>query len=92
MHAVQEQFSGILMTEPSVEGRQKLRSGKEYLRIKFRIWPNRGQPIEGSFVQELTAELRHQDPEYQPWMIAVTYEIEKRPQSIKAGSFWQVPR
>jgi small conductance mechanosensitive channel len=78
MQAAHEQFPGILMTEPSSEGRRVLGSGKEILRLKFRIWPNRGQPIESSYVQELTAELRRADPEYQPWMIAVTYEVEKR--------------
>ncbi len=78
MQAAYQQFPGILMTEPSNEGRQSLGSGKEILRLKFRIWPNRGQPIESSFVQELTAELRRTDPDYQPWMIAVTYEVEKR--------------
>lgn len=78
MEAAHEQFPGILMTEPSSEGRRTLISGKEILRLKFRIWPNRGQPIESSYVQELTAELRRRDPDYQPWMIAVTYEVEKR--------------
>jgi small conductance mechanosensitive channel len=78
MKAAREQFAGILMTEPSNEGRKTLRSGKEILRIKFRIWPNRGQPIETSYVQELTAELKRQDPDYQQWMISVTYEVEKR--------------
>lgn len=88
MTAVHEQFAGILMTEPSAEGRQILGSGKEILRIKFRIWPNRGQPIETSFVQELTAELRREDPDYQPWMISVTYEVEKRAQPAGQGLLW----
>lgn len=79
MKAAHQQFPGILMTEPSSEGRRVLGSGKEILRLKFRIWPNRGQPIESTYVQELTAELRRGDPEYQPWMIAVSYEVEKKP-------------
>jgi hypothetical protein len=92
MHSAQEQFSGILLTEPSVEGRRTLKSGREFLRLKFRIWPNRGQPIEGSYVQELIAELRRLDPEYQPWMIAVTYEVEKRQQLPGSVSFWRASR
>ncbi len=88
MKAAQEQFPGILMTEPSSEGRQRLSSGKEFLRLKFRIWPNRGAPIESSYVQELIAELRRQDPEYQPWMIAVTYEVEQRRQAVRTGLSW----
>jgi small conductance mechanosensitive channel len=87
MEAAHEQFPGILMTEPSSEGRKTLSSGKEILRLKFRIWPNRGQPIEASFAQEMTAELRRIDPDYQPWMIAVTYEVEKRPQ-VPRQRFW----
>ncbi len=83
MTAAHEQFPGILMTEPSNEGRLKLGSGKEILRLKFRIWPNRGQPIETSYVQELTAVLRTTDPDYQPWMIAVTYEVEKRQKAVQ---------
>jgi small conductance mechanosensitive channel len=81
MQAAYQQFPGILMTEPSSEGRLALGSGKEVLRLKFRIWPNRGQPIETTYVQELTAELRREDPDYQPWMIAVSYEVEKRQQA-----------
>lgn len=76
MRSMTEQFAGILMTNPSPEGRFTLESGKEILRIKFRIWPNRGQPIETTFVQELTAEMRRSDPEFQPWMIATFYEVE----------------
>lgn len=92
MNATHEQYAGILMTEPSSEGRQVLGSGKEILRIKFRIWPNRGQPIESSFVQELTAELKQQDPDYQAWMISVTYEVEKRAQPAKQNLLWPLPR
>lgn len=77
MRGAQEQFPGILLTEPSSEGRRVLSSGREIIRIKFRIWPGRGQPIESSFVQELAAELQVHDPDYRPWMIAVTYEVEK---------------
>lgn len=91
MNAAHQQFAGILMTEPSSEGRQTLGSGKEILRIKFRIWPNRGQPIETSFVQELTAELRRRDPEYQPWMISVTYEVEKQAAPAKQRLLWPMP-
>ncbi|MDX1488849.1 MAG: mechanosensitive ion channel [Acidiferrobacterales bacterium] len=92
MKGAQEQFGGILMTEPSDEGRKTFSSGKEILRIKFRIWPNRGQPIETSFVQELTAELKRQDPEYQPWMIPVTYEVEKQSHSPRQNLFWPMSR
>ena len=83
MEAAYQQFPGILMTEPSNEGRMCFGPEKEIVRLKFRIWPNRGQPIETTYVQELTAALRRTDPDYQPWMIAVTYEVEKRQQALQ---------
>ena len=43
-------------------------------------------------MQELTAELRRADPEYQPWMITVTYEVEKRPPVRRQDRFWPLPR
>lgn len=89
MAATREQFPGILITDPSVEGRIVLGSGKEILRIKFRIWPNRGQPIESVFVQEMTAELRRLDPGYQTWMIPVTYEVERREVRRSARKPWR---
>lgn len=88
MRAAEEQFPGILMTAPSSEGRLGFSSGKEILRLKFRIWPNRGQPIESSYVQELIAALRKRDPDYQAWMVAVTYEVEKRPRPVYGGLLW----
>ena len=88
MKSVHEQFPGILMTPPSSEGRMKLNSGKEFLRIKFRIWPNRGAPIETTFVQELTAEFRKTDSDYQPWMIATSYEAEERKVRTPRPTLW----
>lgn len=88
MAGVGQQFRGILITDPSVEGRLVFDSGKEILRLKFRIWPNRGGPIETTFCQELAAELKNLDPDYMPWMIAINYEVEVRKETIKAGSVW----
>lgn len=91
MESALQQFPAILMTEPSNEGRLQLGPAKEILRLKFRIWPNRGQPIETVYVQELTAALRRTDPDYQPWMIAVTYEVEKRQQALRPNR-WSFDR
>jgi moderate conductance mechanosensitive channel len=76
MHIAHEQFAGILIAPPSSEGRIQLKAEKEILRIKFRIWPNRGQPIENAYYQELVAELQKTDPDYQPWMVVISYEVE----------------
>lgn len=77
-----EQFPGILVTRPSVEGRQVFSNGKEVLRLKFRIWPNRGQPIETTFVESLTSDLKGINENYQKWMIAVFYEVEEKQQPL----------
>ncbi|MDH3375155.1 MAG: hypothetical protein OEM85_17490 [Gammaproteobacteria bacterium] len=78
MGLVQQHFRGIFMTAPSSEGRIKFDAEKETLRIKFRIWPNREKPIETAFYLELIAEIRKIDPDYKPWMIVISYEVEER--------------
>lgn len=77
MKLLWQQFPGICITEPSNEGRISLDAEKEILRIKFRIWPSRGQPIETSYFQELIAKITKIDPDYRPWMVAISYEVEK---------------
>ena len=89
MGLVQQQFPGIFMTEPSSEGRIKFDGGKEILRIKFRIWPNRGQPIETTYFQELIAEIAQIDPDYKPWMVAISYEVERRVARAQQTWLWQ---
>lgn len=78
MQGIFEQFPGILLTEPSIEGREQYSNDKEILRIKFRIWPNRGQPIETTFVKNLIADLKTVNDQYQDWMVTVFYEVEKQ--------------
>jgi len=73
-----EQLSGILLTAPSIEGRMKTSSGKEYLRIEFRIWPQRGSPIETALKQEILYELKALEPNYQDWMVTMNYEVGKK--------------
>ncbi len=75
-NGVYEQFPGILVTPPKIEGRQQNSGGRSYLRIKFRIWPGRGAPIEQSFRQEAIAEMIKIDEKYKDWMVAVHYEVE----------------
>jgi small conductance mechanosensitive channel len=78
MRSFHEQFPRTLIVAPSVEGKRKLDSGKEFLRLWFPIWPNRGGPVETIFSRELLAALVKKDADYEAWMIAVTYEIESR--------------
>jgi hypothetical protein len=72
-----KQFPGILIKPVSIEGVIKTAPGKEILRIKFRIWPGRGTPIETSFKQELTQRFKLVDSSYSDWMVSVNYEVEK---------------
>ena len=73
-----EQFTGLLITEPSSEGRIKTSSGKAFLRIKFRIWPGRGAALETTVKQEIVQSLKQLDPAYADWMVTVNYEVEKK--------------
>ena len=77
-----EQFPGIFITEPSIEGRFETQSGKEFLRIKFRIWPGRGAVVETTLKQEILQELKGIDPNYADWMVAVNYEVETKSAEI----------
>lgn len=73
-----EQLPGVLLAPPSVEGRVKTISGKEFLRIEFRTWPGRGGPVETALKQEIPYALKALDPTYQDWMVTVNYEVEKK--------------
>ena len=73
-----EQLSGTFVYPPSIEGRVKTSSGKEFLRVKFRLWPGRGTSIETVFKQEVYHALKALDPNYQDWMVTVNYEVERK--------------
>lgn len=75
---VYEQFPGILLTPPSIEGRISTTAARQFLRIKFRIWPGRGDPIDKTFRQEVVAKLRELDPGYADWQVAVYFEVEQK--------------
>ncbi len=78
IQSAHEQFPGILVTSPSVEGRFRTSSGKEYLRVKFRIWPGQGGPLEARVRPELVQALRALDPAYADWMVGISYEVEQK--------------
>jgi small conductance mechanosensitive channel len=77
-----EQYTGIFITPPSTEGRFKTRSGKEFLRIKFRIWPGRGTVLETTLKQEIVQTLKEIESAYADWMVSVNYEVEKKSAAI----------
>lgn len=71
-----DQYPGVLRAPPEVTGPYDTKAGRSYMRIKFRIWPGRGGPIEGPFKENLLQVARLIAPEYQNWMISVNYEVE----------------
>ncbi len=86
VEATYEQFPGILITPPTIEGRFKTSSGKEFLRVKFRIWPGQGGPLEVGFKREVVESLKEIDSSYSDWMVVLTYEVEKKPVSLPGTS------
>ena len=83
VEAAYEQFPGILITPPTIEGRYKTSSGKEFLRVKFRIWPGQGGPLEASFKREVVESLKMIDSSYSDWIVVLTYEVEKKPVTVQ---------
>lgn len=74
---VAEQHPGILLAPPSIEGMRKTSRDKAYLRLKLRIWPGRGGPLETVFKAELVRALQEIDPSFTDWMITVFFETER---------------
>lgn len=75
---VAEQFPGIMRSPPSIEEPASTSAGRAFLRVKFRIWPDRSEPVSQSFRQELLHGLKQLDPGYADWMVAVHFEVERR--------------
>ncbi len=75
--AANEQYPGIFRAPAEVMGRQTTKAGRSFLRLKFRIWPGRGAPLEGPFRQELIQIAKRIQPEYADWMVAVNFEVER---------------
>ncbi|BHH83658.1 mechanosensitive ion channel family protein [Desulforhopalus sp. 52FAK] len=70
-----DRFPGLFIYPPSIE--EETGFSDILLRIKFRIWPGRGAPLETTFKSELLQQLRNAGLEYFDWQISVHYEVEK---------------
>ena len=81
--ALVSQFPRINRAPPEIVGKETAPSGRTYVRVKFRIWPGRGGPIETSFKQEILTGFKQIDPDYADWMIAVNYEVERERTAAK---------
>lgn len=71
-----EQYTGILLIPPTVEGRIATSAGFVYLRIRFRIWPGQGAVIEGAVKAAAVQTLKALDATYADWMVTIHYRAE----------------
>lgn len=76
--AAYEQYPGILLLPPVVEGRLEPRAGVPLLRIEFRVWPGQGAIVEGPVRAAMLHVLKQIDPAYADWMASVHYRSEPR--------------
>ncbi len=81
------QFPGILRYKPEVSSPGTLPSGRVFVRVKFRIWPGRIGPIEGTYKQELVATLKTLDTNYADWMVSINNEVSEVPTAIQPYRF-----
>lgn len=76
--AAYEQYPGILLVPPTLEGREETRAGYGYLRVKFRIWPGQGAVIEQAVKASIVQAMKRVDASYGDWMVTVHYRAESK--------------
>ncbi len=69
------QFGGLTIGRTEIQANRGIKH-KNYVRVLFKIWPGKEQPICSSFKQTLLNEIRKIDADYQDWMISTTSELE----------------
>ncbi len=74
--SVKEQFPSVFRAPVELEGVRTTSSGKQFLRVKFRIWPGRGSVIETTFRQDLIAKHKQALPEAPDLVLAINYEVD----------------
>ncbi len=73
-----DQHSAIIMGPVEIIGPVEVDlGGWRYLRILFRLWPGQGALIEQGFRQRTVATLKKRFPEYENWMVSVTYRVRR---------------
>lgn len=77
------QFPGIHRYKPEISAPDSMPSGRVYVRVKFRIWPGRGQPIENAYRQEIVQTLKTLDLDYAEWMVSINNEVSEKPVLIR---------
>lgn len=77
-----EQYPGIMRHVPETAPVIALPSGRRLLRIKFRIWPGRGAPIDGIYRNEVVQTLKSLDSNYADWMVSINNEVSEIPRPV----------
>lgn len=72
-----QQFPGLCLAPPSVEGRFVRPAGGEYLRLKMRIWPGQAALLD-PLRAELADVLKGVDEKLAAWRVTLTLETEEK--------------
>ena len=83
------QFQGIFRSNPEIGSPDAMPSGRNFVRVKFSIWPGRSGPIESAYKQEMIATLKKLDSEYAEWMISINNEVSEAPVAMQPYRFKQ---
>ena len=78
-----DQFPGIMRSRPEFSAREHTQSGRVFVRVKFRIWPGRIDPIREAFKTEIAATLKLLNPDYADWMVSINNEVSAAPAAIE---------
>lgn len=78
-----QQFPAILRDKPIIEPTVKTATGRTFVRVQFRIWPGRSQPIENAYRQEILKTMKALDTKYEDWMISLNSEVNETPAVIR---------
>lgn len=82
-----QQFPGILRDQVEICPVEVTASGRQFVRIKFRIWPGRSATVEQAYRNEILASMKLLDPDYADWMLAINNEVSETPSAIKPIRF-----
>ena len=78
-----DEFPGIMRGKPELSAPEQTQSGRVFIRVKFRIWPGRIDPIKEAFKTEIVATLKLLNPDYADWMVSINNEISEAPAAIE---------
>ncbi|MBT8434422.1 MAG: mechanosensitive ion channel family protein [Gammaproteobacteria bacterium] len=78
-----DEFPGIMRSRPELGAPEQTQSGRVFVRVKFRIWPGRHEPIKEAFKTEIVATLKLLNPDYNDWMVSINNEVSETPAAIE---------